>query len=36
MKVLAGQLREGDTVTVDASGGGLTFHSSMSQAPLVA
>src|SRR5687768_5890205 len=36
MKVLAGQLREGDTVTVDASGGGLTFHSSLSQAPLVA
>ncbi|MDP9363843.1 MAG: ATP-dependent chaperone ClpB [Chloroflexota bacterium] len=35
-KVLAGELRDGETVVVDAGPGGLTFHANLSQAPLVA
>jgi ATP-dependent Clp protease ATP-binding subunit ClpB len=40
-KLLAGELRDGETVTVDVDGDGigagrLTFHANMSQAPLVA
>jgi ATP-dependent Clp protease ATP-binding subunit ClpB len=34
--VLAGQLRDGETVVVDAEGGKLTFHANLSAAPLVA
>jgi hypothetical protein len=34
--VLGGQLRDGDTVVVDAEGGKLTFHANLAQAPLVA
>ncbi len=36
LKVLNGELRDGEMVVVDAGPGGLSFHSSMSQAPLVA
>jgi len=34
--ILRGELRDGETVTVDADGGKLTFHAHMSQAPMVA
>ncbi|HEY8446457.1 MAG TPA: ATP-dependent chaperone ClpB [Thermomicrobiales bacterium] len=34
--LLRGELRDGETVTVDADGGKLTFHAHMSQAPMVA
>ncbi len=34
--VLGGQLRDGETVTVDVEGGHLTFHANLSAAPLVA
>jgi ATP-dependent Clp protease ATP-binding subunit ClpB len=34
--VLGGTLRDGETVTVDAEGGKLTFHANLSAAPLVA
>jgi len=36
MKVLNGDLRDGETVVVDADPGGLSFRSNMSEAPLVA
>ncbi|MER3485210.1 MAG: hypothetical protein C4345_03765, partial [Chloroflexota bacterium] len=36
MLLLSGELRDGEAVTVDALGGKLTFHASMSQAPMVA
>ena len=36
VKVLSGVLHNGETVTIDASGGKLFFHSNLSQAPLVA
>ncbi len=36
MKVLSGELRDGETVTVDVAGGQLVFTANMSQAPLVA
>jgi ATP-dependent Clp protease ATP-binding subunit ClpB len=36
IKVLNGELHEGETVTVDAQDGRLTFRSSMTEAPLVA
>jgi ATP-dependent Clp protease ATP-binding subunit ClpB len=35
-RVLKGDLRDGETVVVDTEGGKLTFHASLSQAPLVA
>jgi len=34
--VLGGELREGETVVIDAEGGRLTFHANLQQAPLVA
>jgi len=34
--VLAGQLRDGETVVVDAEGGKLAFHANFAQAPMVA
>ena len=34
--VLGGELRDGETVTVDAEGGHLRFHANLSAAPLVA
>ncbi len=36
MMLLGGELRDGESVTVDALGGKLTFHASISQAPMVA
>jgi ATP-dependent Clp protease ATP-binding subunit ClpB len=36
MKVLNGDLRDGETVVVDGGPGGLSFRSSMSEAPMVA
>jgi hypothetical protein len=33
---LSGELRDGETVTVDNAGGKLVFHANMSQAPMVA
>ena len=36
MKVLSGELREGESVTVDVSGGQLSFHANLTEAPLVA
>ena len=36
MKILSGELRDGETVTVDNVGGQLVFHANISQAPLVA
>jgi ATP-dependent Clp protease ATP-binding subunit ClpB len=36
MQVLAGELRDGETVTIDVDGGELSFHANMTQAPLVA
>jgi ATP-dependent Clp protease ATP-binding subunit ClpB len=36
MKLLRGDLRDGETVVVDIEGGRLNFHANMSQAPLVA
>ncbi|MGI8475336.1 MAG: ATP-dependent chaperone ClpB [Thermomicrobiales bacterium] len=36
LRVLKGDLHEGEVVTVDAAEGRLTFHASLSQAPLVA
>jgi ATP-dependent Clp protease ATP-binding subunit ClpB len=36
MMLLGGELRDGETVTVDAAGGKLVFHANMSQAPMVA
>ncbi|MCC6314638.1 MAG: ATP-dependent chaperone ClpB [Thermomicrobiales bacterium] len=35
-RVLSGELRDGETVTVDAEGGKLTFQANLSGAPLVA
>jgi ATP-dependent Clp protease ATP-binding subunit ClpB len=36
MKVLGGELRDGEIVTIDNIGGQLTFHANISQAPMVA
>ena len=36
MKVLSGELHDGEVVTVDASGGKLFFHANLTQAPMVA
>ena len=36
LKVLSGELHDGETVVVDADAGKLSFHSNLSQAPLVA
>jgi ATP-dependent Clp protease ATP-binding subunit ClpB len=36
MMLLGGELRDGETVTVDNAGGKLVFHANMSQAPMVA
>jgi ATP-dependent Clp protease ATP-binding subunit ClpB len=36
MKVLSGELHEGEVVTIDNAGGSLAFHANMTQAPIVA
>ncbi|MGH2533745.1 MAG: ATP-dependent chaperone ClpB [Thermomicrobiales bacterium] len=36
MKVLNGELHDGETVVIDAEAGHLTFHSTLTQAPVVA
>ena len=36
MRLLSGELRDGEIVTVDATDGKLIFHANMSQAPMVA
>ena len=36
MKVLSGELHDGEVVTIDNDGGRLSFHANITQAPLVA
>ncbi len=36
MKVISGDIRDGETILVDAENGNLTFHASMAEAPMVA